>query len=61
MSDQQRACRTLSSVRSFRQFEATVIRQVQQGFDGRTTDADNDWNYFGAVLYAVTLVSTIGT
>jgi hypothetical protein len=43
-----------------RQFETTVIRQVQQGFDGRTKDADNDWNYFGAVLYAVTLVSTIG-
>ena len=42
-------------------FETTVIRQVQQGFDGRTRpDADPDWNYFGAILYAVTLVSTIG-
>lgn len=33
---------------------------MQKGFDGRTTDSDHDWNYFGAVLYAVTLVSTIG-
>ena len=39
----------------------TVVHQVQQGFDGRTRpDADPDWNYFGAILYAVTLVSTIG-
>lgn len=43
-----------------RDFEATVIRQVQQGFDGRTTNSEHDWNFFGAVLYAVTLVSTIG-
>ena len=42
-------------------FEATVIQQVQQGFDGRTRlDADPDWNFFGAILYAVTLISTIG-
>ena len=42
-------------------FEVTVIQQVQQGFDGRPRpDADTDWNYFGAILYAVTLVSTIG-
>lgn len=33
---------------------------MQKGFDGRTADSDHDWNYFGAVLYAVTLVSTIG-
>ena len=46
--------------KSLRQFEATIIRQVQQGFDGRTTNSENDWNYFGAVLYAVTLISTIG-
>jgi hypothetical protein len=44
----------------FRLFERTVIQQVQQGFDGRTSDAEQDWNFFGAVLYAVTLVSTIG-
>ena len=43
-----------------RKFEKTVIQQVQKGFDGRTADSDHDWNYFGAVLYAVTLVSTIG-
>jgi len=41
-------------------FEKIVKEQVQKGFDGRTTDAEHDWNYFGAVLYAVTLVSTIG-
>jgi hypothetical protein len=41
-------------------FENTVIGQVLKGFDGRTTESDNDWNYFGAVLYAVTLISTIG-
>lgn len=45
---------------SLRNFERAVIRQVHQGFDGRAKDADNDWNYFGAVLYAVTLISTIG-
>lgn len=44
----------------FRKFERIVVEQVQKGFDGRTTAADHDWNYFGAVLYAVTLVSTIG-
>ncbi|CAF1168714.1 unnamed protein product [Adineta ricciae] len=41
-------------------FEDTVKVKVQEGFDGRTVDSDHDWNYFGAVLYAVTLVSTIG-
>ncbi len=44
----------------FRKFEKTVKEQVQKGFDGRTTNSDHDWNYFGAVLYAVTLISTIG-
>ncbi len=43
-----------------RKFERIVIDQVLKGFDGRTNDSDNDWNYFGAVLYAVTLISTIG-
>jgi hypothetical protein len=52
---------TLYATLELEKFEETVIRQVQQGFDGRTKpDADPDWNYFGAVLYAVTLVSTIG-
>ncbi|CAM4781902.1 unnamed protein product [Rotaria magnacalcarata] len=52
---------TLYATEELEKFEATVIQQVQQGFDGRTRPgADPDWNYFGAVLYAVTLVSTIG-
>ncbi len=52
---------TLYATQELEKFEATVIQQVQQGFDGRTRpDADPDWNYFGAILYAVTLVSTIG-
>jgi hypothetical protein len=52
---------TLYATQELEKFENTVIRQVQQGFDGRTRpDADPDWNYFGAILYAVTLVSTIG-
>ncbi|CAF2985984.1 unnamed protein product [Rotaria socialis] len=41
-------------------FENTVTRQVEKGFDGRTTNSEHDWNFFGAVLYAVTLISTIG-
>ncbi|CAF2040954.1 unnamed protein product [Rotaria magnacalcarata] len=41
-------------------FENTVTRQVDKGFDGRTTNSEHDWNFFGAVLYAVTLISTIG-
>lgn len=44
----------------YSKFEKIVKQQVQKGFDGRTTEAEHDWNYFGAVLYAVTLVSTIG-
>ena len=49
------------AIQELQKFEATVQDQVGQGFDGRTRlDADPDWNYFGAVLYAVTLVSTIG-
>jgi hypothetical protein len=52
---------TLYATQELEKFEETVIQQVQQGFDGRTKpDADPDWNYFGAILYAVTLVSTIG-
>lgn len=52
---------TLYASQELEKFELTVIQQVQQGFDGRTRpDADTDWNYFGAILYAVTLVSTIG-
>ena len=52
---------TAYATQELEKFEITVIRQVQQGFDGRTKpDADPDWNYFGAILYAVTLVSTIG-
>ncbi len=52
---------TLYATQKLEKFEETVIQQVQQGFDGRTKlDADPDWNYFGAILYAVTLVSTIG-
>jgi hypothetical protein len=52
---------TLYATQELEKFEETVIQQVQQGFDGRTRpDADPDWNYFGAILYAVTLVSTIG-
>jgi hypothetical protein len=52
---------TIYATQELEKFEATVIQQVQRGFDGRTRpDADPDWNYFGAILYAVTLVSTIG-
>ena len=52
---------TLYATHELQKFEDTVNFQVQQGFDGRTrSDADADWNYFGAILYAVTLVSTIG-
>ncbi|CAF1321585.1 unnamed protein product [Adineta steineri] len=52
---------TFNATQELEKFEATVIQQVHQGFDGRTRpDADPDWNYFGAILYAVTLVSTIG-
>ena len=52
---------TLYATEELEKFEATVIQQLQQGFDGRTrSDARPDWNYFGAILYAVTLVSTIG-
>lgn len=52
---------TLFATQELEKFETTVIQQVQQGFDGRTRpDADPDWNFFGAILYAVTLVSTIG-
>jgi hypothetical protein len=52
---------TVYATQELEKFETTVIRQVQQGFDGRTKpDSDPDWNYFGAILYAVTLVSTIG-
>ncbi|CAF0903741.1 unnamed protein product [Didymodactylos carnosus] len=47
--------------RELEHFELRVISQVQQGFDGRTrTNSEHDWNYFGAILYAVTLISTIG-
>ncbi|CAF0803680.1 unnamed protein product [Didymodactylos carnosus] len=47
--------------RELERFEAMVIVQVQQGFDGRTrTNSEHDWNFFGAILYAVTLISTIG-
>ena len=52
---------TLYATQELEKFEETVIQQVQQGFDGRIRpDADPDWNYFGAILYAVTLISTIG-
>ncbi|CAF0881711.1 unnamed protein product [Rotaria sordida] len=52
---------TLYATQELEKFEATVIQQIQQGFDGRTRPgADPDWNFFGAILYAVTLVSTIG-
>ncbi|CAF0774828.1 unnamed protein product [Adineta ricciae] len=53
---------TLNATQELEKFEATVRQQVRKGFDGRTgPDAATDWNYFGAILYAVTLVSTIGT
>lgn len=52
---------TLYATNELEKFEQTVKTQVQRGFDGRTRpDAEADWNYFGAILYAVTLVSTIG-
>ena len=52
---------TVFASEELEKFEVTVIQQVQRGFDGRPRpDAETDWNYFGAVLYAVTLVSTIG-
>ncbi|CAF5007780.1 unnamed protein product, partial [Rotaria sp. Silwood1] len=51
---------SLNATRELEKFEETVIRQVEKGFDGRTTNSEHDWNFFGAVLYAVTLVSTIG-
>ncbi|CAF1062985.1 unnamed protein product [Rotaria sordida] len=51
---------SLNATGELEQFEATVKRQVEKGFDGRTTNSEHDWNFFGAVLYAVTLVSTIG-
>ena len=52
---------TLYATQQLEKFEETVIKQVLLGFDGRTGhDAHPDWNYFGAILYAVTLVSTIG-
>ncbi|CAF2965897.1 unnamed protein product [Rotaria sp. Silwood2] len=51
---------SLNATLELTQFEATVIRQIEKGFDGRTTNSEHDWNFFGAVLYAVTLVSTIG-
>lgn len=52
---------TQYATQELEKFEETVVQQVQQGFDGKIRpDADPDWNYFGAILYAVTLVSTIG-
>ena len=52
---------TLNATQELEKFEETVKKQVREGFDGRTgPDATNDWNFFGAILYAVTLVSTIG-
>ncbi|UJR31582.1 hypothetical protein I4U23_019069 [Adineta vaga] len=52
---------TLNATQELEKFEETVRQQVRKGFDGRTgPDAATDWNYSGAILYAVTLISTIG-
>ena len=44
-------------------FERTVIRKSKmEGYDGGDSDDDSSvqWNFSGALLYSVTVISTIG-
>lgn len=42
-------------------FERTVIRKSKmEGYDGGDSDSSVQWNFSGALLYSVTVISTIG-
>ncbi|KAI0978281.1 hypothetical protein GJ496_005555 [Pomphorhynchus laevis] len=41
-------------------FENSLIQSIRNGYNGLDNFDDTEWSFFGAVLYATTLVSTIG-
>ena len=42
-------------------FERVVIRKSKmEGYDGGDSDSGVQWNFSGALLYSVTVISTIG-
>ena len=54
---------TMAAGKVLKNFERTVIRKSKmEGYDGGDSDDDSSvqWNFSGALLYSVTVISTIG-
>ena len=42
-------------------FEKDVIKKVKaEGYDGQSGEESTQWNFSGALLYSVTIITTIG-
>lgn len=52
---------TMAAGKVLKNFERTVIRKSKmEGYDGGDSDSSVQWNFSGALLYSVTVISTIG-
>ncbi|KAL7668499.1 hypothetical protein ACOME3_009199 [Neoechinorhynchus agilis] len=51
---------TRSATRILTDYEERLIRNIKSGYNGLDDSDDVEWSFFGAVLYATTLISTIG-
>ena len=55
---------TAAASKVIRKFELDVIRKAKnEGYDGQDdggTDATSQWDFSGALLYSVTVITTIG-
>ena len=52
---------TLAAGKVLKKFEQNVIRKSKtEGYDGGDSDTNVQWNFSGALLYSVTVITTIG-
>ena len=43
------------------EYQLELVRQTKRGYQGeRSDDGSKQWNFPGAILYAITVITTIG-
>ncbi len=53
---------TQAAGKVLKNFEQAIVRKTKsEGYDGGEGDANRQWTFTGALLYSVTVITTIGT